>query len=87
MWRKESRGASSTDSLSPMRKDAFTVPSADSPVANANGLESQQPRPATLKLLNEPPASAAQRWLTNEVPISGFYVRGKILPPAGALGD
>ena len=92
MWRKESRGGGS---LSLVREDAsFTVPSADSAVASASGLESHPPgsagrlsRPATVKLLYAPPARAAQRWLIIEVASNGFCVSGKTLPPAGAMGD
>ena len=66
----------------------------NSPVVNAKGLESHPPgstgkasRPATVKLLAFPPASAAQRWLKSVVAISGFCPRGTILPLAGEMGD
>jgi hypothetical protein len=61
---------------------------------NANRLESQPPgsagklsRPATVKLLKMPSPDAAHRWLINDVSMSGFCERGKILPPAGEIGD
>ena len=60
----------------------------------ASGLEIHPPgsagklsRPATVKLLVFPPASAAQRWLKSVVAISGFCPRGTILPLAGEMGD
>ena len=62
--------------------------------SNAKGLESQPPgsagklsRPAMVKLLALPPASAAQRWLKSVVASSGFCPRGTILPLAGEIGD
>ena len=68
VWRKESRGASPPDSLSLVRKEASFDVSLASAVANASGVESQPPgsagktsRPATVKLLYTPPASAAHR--------------------------
>src|SRR5215831_15664790 len=63
-------------------------------MARANGLESQPAgsagklsRPATVKLLRFPPARAAHRWLKSVVAMSGLSGIGKILPPAGAMGD
>lgn len=95
MWRKESRGGASIVSLSLVREDAsFTVPTTDSVAANANGLEIQPPgsagktsRPATVKLLRLPWATAAHRWPKSVVAISGCCGNGKTLPPAGAMGD
>ena len=62
--------------------------------ANAKGLESHPPgsagklsRPATVKLLMFPPASAAHRWLKSAVAMSGFCPSGTILPLAGEIGD
>src|SRR5688572_8285927 len=60
----------------------------------ASGLETQPlgsagrlSRPATVKLLILPPASAAHRWLNSAVATSGFCPRGMILPLAGETGD
>jgi hypothetical protein len=69
-------------------------PPSSSVVANAKGLESHPPgsagkasRPATVKLLVFPAASAAHRWLKSVVAMSGFCERGMILPLAGEMGD
>ena len=91
--RKESRFGSE-DSLDPV----FGPPFAKAPLnwlsVSARGLDSQPPgsdgkasRPATVNELNVPPASAAHRWLSNEVDRSGDLPRGTIRPLAGAFGD
>ena len=73
---------------------SVNVPLPDPEMARVKGLESQLPgsvgrlsRPATVKLLNSPPANDAQRWLSNDVACSGDFPSGWIFPLAGAFGD
>jgi hypothetical protein len=89
MFRKERRGT-----LSDIKRSASLTEPSVLEMLNASGLESQPPgsagklsRAATVKLLIFPPASAAQRWLTIDVGISGFCPMGLILPLAGDTGD
>ena len=93
--RKDTTGIASVASLRLVRDSgSVAVLPTNSAVANAKGLESHPPgsagklsRPATVKLLAFPPASAAQRWLKSVVASSGFCPRGTILPLAGEIGD
>ncbi|HSB44230.1 MAG TPA: hypothetical protein VLD60_04410 [Nitrospira sp.] len=93
--RKERMGVSPAGSLSLLWvSGSVTVLLTNSAVANASGLETQPPgsagklsRPATVKLLVFPAASAAHRWLKSVVAISGFCPSGTILPLAGEMGD
>jgi len=86
--RSESNGVPSAISLK------AAGPSSDSAMLRARGLETHPAgsagklsRPATVKLLAFPPASAAQRWLKSVVASNGFCPRGMILPLAGEIGD
>jgi len=90
--RKEMRGVSPTGSLWLVGGPISLLPESD--MARAKGLESHPPgsagklsRPATVKLLRFPLANATHRWLKSVFAMSGFCWRGKILPPAGAMGD
>ena len=93
--RKDTTGSASIDPRRPVRvSGSVAVLPTNSPVVNAKGLESHPPgstgkasRPATVKLLAFPPASAAHRWLKSVVASSGFCPRGTILPLAGEMGD
>ena len=91
--RKDTTAISSMDRVVRISGSVAVLPT-NSPVVNAKGLESHPPgstgkasRPATVKLLAFPPASAAQRWLKSVVASSGFCPRGTILPLAGEIGD
>src|SRR5688572_13720377 len=93
-FRKDSKGVPFSISLKLERSVSVAVPSLDSAKLRASGLETQPPgsagklsRPATVKLLALPPASAAQRWLTSAAAMSGFCPRGTSLPLAGETGD
>ena len=93
--RKDKRGvfASVSGKLARVSGSVVALPT-NSAIANTKGLESHPPgsagklsRPATVKLLAFPPASAAHRWLKSVVAISGFCPRGTIFPLAGEIGD
>ena len=91
--RKEMRGVSAAGSLWLVGGPISLLPESED-MAIANGLDSHPSgsggtlsRPATVKLLRFPPVIAAHRWPKSVVAMSGFSGNGKILPPAGAMGD